>query len=98
MAVAIAKPRAAHIGKLNVTKKKYTELIKAMKRAEGKLEPALAPLRDQVLFMKHNLNARAIAGLSNELIRVQTNVDRLVRDMESAIAEADAFIASLKAE
>ena len=84
--------------KYNVTKKKYTELIKAMKRAEAKLEPALAPLRDQVLFMKHNLNARAIAGLSEELTSVQTNVDRLVRDMESAIAEADAFIASLQAE
>ena len=84
--------------KYDVTKKKYTELMKAMKKAEGKLEPALAPLRDQVLFMKHNLNARAIAGLSNELISVQTNVDRLVHDMESAIAEADAFISSLKAE
>jgi len=84
--------------KYDVTKKKYTELMKAMKKAEGKLEPALAPLRDQVLFMKHNLNARAIAGLSNELISVQTNVDSLVRDMESAIAEADAFISSLKAE
>jgi septal ring factor EnvC (AmiA/AmiB activator) len=84
--------------KYDVTKKKYTELIKAMKRAEAKLEPALAPLRDQVLFMKHNLNARAIAGLSDELISVQTNVDKLIRDMESAIAQADAFIASLQAE
>ena len=60
--------------------------------------PALSPLRDQVLFMKHNLNARAIAGLSGELTSVQTNVDRLVRDMERAIAEADAFIASLQTE
>jgi hypothetical protein len=84
--------------KYDVTRKKYTQLIEAMKRAEAKLEPALAPLRDQVLFMKHNLNARAIAGLSDELISVQTNVDRLVRDMESAITEADAFIASLQAE
>lgn len=84
--------------KYDVTKKKYQELIKAMKRAEAKLEPALVPLRDQVLFMKHNLNARAIAGLSQELISVETNVDKLVREMESAIAEADAFIASLKAE
>ena len=84
--------------KYDITKKKYTELINAMKRAEAKLEPALTPLRDQVLFMKHNLNARAIAGLSSELISVQTNVDTLVRDMERAIAEADAFIASLEAE
>jgi hypothetical protein len=90
--------RRASQQKYDVAKKKYTELINAMKKAEARLEPALAPLRDQVLFMKHNLNARAIAGLINELISVQTNVDRLVRDMESAIAEADAFIASLKAE
>ena len=84
--------------KYDVTKRKYTELINAMKRAEARLEPALVPLRDHVLFMKHNLNARAIAGLSQELISVQTNVDRLVRDMETAIAQADAFIASLQAE
>jgi hypothetical protein len=90
--------RKSSQSKYDVTKKKYTELIKAMKRAEAKLEPALAPLRDQVLFMKHNLNARAIAGLSDELFSVQTNVDKLVRDIESSIAQADAFIASLQAE
>jgi hypothetical protein len=84
--------------KYDATKRKYEALIKAMKSAEVKLEPALVPLRDQVMFMKHNLNARAIAGLSEELVSVQTNVDRLVRDMESAIAQADAFIASLQAE
>ena len=92
------KLRKSSQRKYDATKKKYTDLIKAMKKAEAKLEPALVPLRDQVLFMKHNLNARAIAGLSDELISVQTNVDRLVRDMESAIAEADAFISALKAE
>jgi len=84
--------------KYDVTERKYEELIKAMKRAESKLEPALVPLRDQVLFMKHNLNARAIAGLSDEVISVQTNVDKLIRDMESAIAEADQFIAALREE
>ncbi|MBN2060119.1 MAG: DUF2959 domain-containing protein [Deltaproteobacteria bacterium] len=84
--------------KYDATKKKYTELINAMKKAEAKLEPALAPLRDQVLFMKHNLNAKAIAGLSKEAVSVQTNVDVLVRDMENAIKQADAFIRSLQAE
>ena len=70
----------------------------AMKRAEATLEPVLIPLRDQVLFMKHNLNARAIAGLSGEVSTIQANVDTLVRDMESAIAQADSFIASLENE
>jgi len=50
------------------------------------------------LFMKHNLNARAIAGLSDEVVTVQANVDTLVRDMEAAIAQADSFMASLQAE
>lgn len=82
----------------DATKDKYAELIASMKRAEAKLEPALAPLRDQVLFMKHNLNARAIGGLKDEVVSVQANVDSLVRDMETAVAQADAFIASLQAE
>ena len=69
-----------------------------MKKAESKLEPVLVSLRDQVLFMKHNLNARAIAGLSEELISVQSNVDSLIHDMDIAIAEADRFIDVLKEE
>ena len=84
--------------KYDATRKKYNELISAMKKAEARLEPALAPLRDQVLFMKHNLNARAIAGLSEEVVSVQTNVDSLVKDMENAIRQADVFIAALQAE
>ncbi len=82
--------------KYEAAQSRYAGLMAAMKRAEVRLEPALIPLRDQVLFMKHNLNARAIAGLSSEVVGVQTNVDNLVRDMERAIAEADAFIASLE--
>lgn len=80
------------------TQKKYNELIAAMKQAEAKLEPALVPLRDQVLFMKHNLNALAIAGLKNEVVAVQANVDTLVRTIEVSIAQADEFIASLQTE
>ncbi|MGD9874243.1 MAG: DUF2959 domain-containing protein [Kiritimatiellia bacterium] len=82
--------------KYDLTMDKYEDLIAAMKKAESKLEPALVPLRDQVLYLKHNLNASAITGLSSELISVQTNVDRLVREMEASIAEADRFIATLQ--
>ncbi len=90
--------RRSSQNKYDATRKKYTELIKAMKKAEAKLEPALVPLRDQVLFMKHNLNARAIAGLTSEVAGVQTNVDKLVKEMEIAIAQADAFIKTLQTE
>ncbi len=90
--------RRSSQAKYDATRKKYAELIKAMKKAETKLEPALTPLRDQVLFMKHNLNARAIAGLSSEVASVQTNVDKLVKEMETAIAQADSFIKALQTE
>jgi len=88
--------RAASQRQLDSTQAKYARLIAAMKQAEAKLDPVLKPLRDQVLFLKHNLNARAVAALDGELSTIQTNVDRLVRDMEVAIAEADAFIESLQ--
>jgi hypothetical protein len=52
-------------------------------------------LRDQVLFLKHNLNAKAIASLENELVSVETDVGQLIREMEAAIAEADRFIRSM---
>ena len=90
--------RDASQKKYDATKLKYDQLVKAMKSAESRLEPVLTPLRDQVLFMKHNLNAKAIAGLSSEVVSVQANVDKLVSDMERAIAEADSFIATLEAK
>ena len=58
----------------------------------------LQPLRDQVLYLKHNLNAKAIGALSNEVTAIGAKVDDLVRDMEASIREADAFIATLGKE
>ena len=89
--------RNASREKLDATRRKYEQLIGAMKKAEAKLEPVLIPLRDQVLFLKHNLNAKAISSLGGELQTVQGNVDSLIRDMEASIAEADAFIKAMAA-
>jgi hypothetical protein len=81
---------------LRETRARYATLIGAMKRAESRLEPALQPLRDQVLFLKHNLNARAIAGLQGEVARVDAQVNQLVAELNAAIAEANRFIADLE--
>lgn len=81
--------------KLRQTRTDYGRLIKAMKRAESKIEPVLMPLRDQVLYLKHNLNARAIASLEEELVSVESDVALLIREMEASIAEADTFIAQM---
>jgi hypothetical protein len=78
------------------TRSRYDEMILAMKRAEGKMEPALQPLRDQVLFLKHNLNARAIAGIKGEVAKVDAQVNQLVAELNRSIAEADRFIKDLE--
>ena len=80
---------------LDQTKKEYTKLIAAMKKAESKIDPVLRPLRDQVLYLKHNLNARAISSLQSELVHIETDVTVLIKEMEAAIREADSFIRTL---
>lgn len=69
-----------------------------MKRAEQRIEPVLKPLRDQVLYLKHNLNARALAAIKGELVKVDAQVNQLVKDMNRSIAEADKFIQSMENE
>lgn len=81
--------------KLRQTRKQYEQLIGAMKRAEKKIAPVLSAFRDQVLFLKHNLNAQAIASLQSELVSVEEDVASLIKEMEASIAEADVFIKSI---
>jgi ElaB/YqjD/DUF883 family membrane-anchored ribosome-binding protein len=83
---------------LTQTRSQYAQLIKAMKRAEAKMDPVLAKLKDHVLFLKHNLNAQAIASLKSELTTVEGNVDALIKDLNASIQEADTFIASMEKE
>jgi len=87
--------RSASQRQLDQTRVQYDRLVDAMKTAESKMAPVLAAFSDQVLFLKHNLNARAIAALQSTVTQVQDDVAALVREMESAITEADSFIDQL---
>ena len=82
--------------KLESTRREYERLITAMKRAEAKIQPVLTVFHDQVLYLKHNLNAQAIASLHGEKVTLERNVDQLVGELEAAIREADVFIARLQ--
>ncbi|WP_201265603.1 DUF2959 domain-containing protein [Mariprofundus sp. EBB-1] len=78
--------------KLRKTRQQYKKLISAMRRAEKKMDPVLNAFKDQVLYLKHNLNAKAILSLKKELRSVKSNISALVKDMEKSIQEADLFI------
>ncbi|GEA12835.1 DUF2959 domain-containing protein [Alteromonas sp. KUL49] len=84
--------------KLNATKRRYNSLLSSMRRAESKMAPVLSALQDNVLYLKHNLNASAIGALQGELSTIENNVKQLISQMNTAIAESDAFIATMKGD
>ena len=81
---------------LRETRRRTDALVASMERVEKKIDPVLKPLRDRVLFLKHNLNARALGALTKELTSVSRDVDALVTDMQQAIGEADAYLKSME--
>ncbi|WP_269540542.1 DUF2959 domain-containing protein [Cerasicoccus fimbriatus] len=88
--------RRASETQLRETRREYNRLIAAMTRAESKMDPVLTAFGDQVLFLKHNLNARAIASLKNEVTTVERDVSALIDEMNTAIKEAEIFISQMK--
>lgn len=83
---------------LTRTRTQYVQLMKAMKKAENKMDPVLVKFKDQVLFLKHNLNAETIASLKGELVSVEGNIASLIKELNASIKEADSFIASMAKE
>jgi hypothetical protein len=79
------------------TKQRYATLMRVMDQAAAGMDPVLGAFRDQVLFLKHNLNAQAVAALGGTTRELQQDISRLVADMEKSIREADSFIAAMQA-
>lgn len=73
----------------------YQKLIKTLQTAQQRMEPVLAAFQDQVLFLKHNLNAHAIAALRQEFSVIGMDISRLIEAMEKTILEASAFVTVL---
>lgn len=78
------------------TQKRYDTLLMLMRRAADRMDPVLKTFRDQVLYLKHNLNARALAQLDSTNHALEEDIGRLVADMETSIREAEKFIRELK--
>ncbi len=77
---------------LRTTQGRYRQLEAALAKTENGLDPVLEKFRDQVLFLKHNLNAQAVGSLEAEILGIERDVDGLIRDLQSSIREAEAFI------
>ncbi|MEZ9042221.1 MULTISPECIES: DUF2959 domain-containing protein [unclassified Vibrio] len=81
--------------KLRETKLSYQTMLSAMKRAEKKMDPVLNTLRDNTLYLKHNLNASAVDSLQGEFMSLEKDIAYAIEQMNAAIAESDKFLAQL---
>ena len=81
--------------KLDESRAKYDQLHASMKRAESSMDPILTKFHDNVLYLKHNLNAQAIGALKGESVKIETDIAHLIADMNAAIAQSDTFIKTL---
>ena len=77
---------------LQRTRGSYNDMAERMDAAAATMDPVLNKFKNRVLFIKHNLNAQAIASLQDQVTEIQTDVSGLVSDMEAAINEANEFI------
>lgn len=80
---------------LAATRQRYEDLHTALKNAEQSMNPVLTQFNDYVLYLKHNLNAQAIASLKGEAVNIQNEISRLIAQMNASIAKADEFIKAM---
>ncbi len=83
--------------KLKQTKQRYQSMLGSMKKAEKSMQPVLRTFRDNVLFLKHNLNAQAIGSLRGEFGNLKADINNLINRMNQSIRQSDDFIRGMQA-
>jgi hypothetical protein len=91
-----AELRRVSEARLEETRGRYEQMVAAMGRAEETMEPVLRAFNDDVLFLKHNLNAEAVASLDGNLVRLQGDIATLIGEMEASMEEADRFVREMR--
>jgi len=81
---------------LSNTKKRYATIYQKMQASQQRIDPVLKVLQDNTLYLKHNLNARAVNSLSSEVIIIEDKVARLIEQMEASINESKRFINAMQ--
>ncbi|MBR9728100.1 DUF2959 domain-containing protein [Shewanella intestini] len=82
--------------KLTQTQRSYRSLVKSMRRAESKMPPILTAMKDNMLYLKHNLNAQAIGAIKGEFAILKTDISSLITEMNKSITESNQFIEAME--
>ena len=82
-------------GLMRDTKQRYDGLIVKMTSAADAMDPVLETFKNNVLFLKHNLNAQAISSLKDTSVEIESDVAALIARMQDSIDEANDFIETM---
>lgn len=88
--------KASSEKKLRETQARYKQMMQSMRAAESSMKPVLLALRDNVLFLKHNLNAQAVGALRSEFTGLKADINSLIAQMNRSIEHSNQFIAEIK--
>ncbi len=84
--------------RFTATRSRYQSMLASMEEAEDSMQPVLNTFRDNVFYLKHNLNAQAIGSLKGTFDSLEGDVERLVAQMNSSIERSNQFIEEMSAE
>ncbi|GAB1070874.1 MAG: DUF2959 domain-containing protein [Shewanella algae] len=94
--ISKASLRSKSQAKLKETRRSYEQLIRSMRRAESKMPPILTSMKDNMLYLKHNLNAQTIGAIKGEFASLQSDISGLIKEMNKSIDESNRFIAAME--
>jgi hypothetical protein len=77
---------------LEETKRNYGALISELRSTHEKLATVIAPLKDQVLFIEHAINAGETPPKSDKLDDVRQQISTLIEELEGSIDRTQRFI------
>ncbi len=87
-----SKFRAESLRKRVITMTKFKVALKSVRKVESKMTKVLVKLNDRVLYLKHNLNAKAIGKIKIELKNIEQDIVSLIGQIDESNQQANSFI------
>lgn len=84
--------------RLNDTRKRYEEILEAAGEAGDAFDPFVTNLKDQILFLGHDLNPSAIQALQGDAKKLNGRAAEVFKDVDKTIVTASEYTASLRPE
>jgi len=81
--------------KMQQTREKYVTMTDSMDRVSARITPVMNSMNDQLLNIKHSLNALIVVSLEEELTQLRGHMDSLSADIDASVNHCNAFIGSM---